>query len=198
MRRMSGQRLAGILEWTPIFKRAHKRYKQAAGRSNHPPAHEMEFELWPREREAFVRVCRRASRRRRRRRCLIGHVCGRVSIDTSTKFANWKRRLIRWIRDFRFYDLIGVYKSTSYVCLCVCVCVKEGSLNLVNRRFGCGSRKEFFSPSLRWEVYCFEFDRNDLIVHWVLLKFCTWSSMFLRSVYFLSSIRIYGIIKDNV
>lgn len=123
MRRMSGQRLAGILEWTPIFKRAHKRYKQAAGRSNHPPAHEMEFELWPREREAFVRVCRRASRRRRRRRCLIGHVCGRVSIDTSTKFANWKRRLIRWIRDFRFYDLIGVYKSTSCVCLCVCVCV---------------------------------------------------------------------------
>lgn len=103
-----------------LFLKGHKRYKQAAGRSDHPPAHEMEFELWPREREAFVRVCRRASRRRRRRRCLIGHVCGRVSIDTSTKFANWKRRLIRWIRDFRFYDLIGIYKSTSCVYLCVC------------------------------------------------------------------------------
>lgn len=28
----------------------------------------------------------------------------------------------------------------------VCVCVKEGSLNLVNRRFGCDSRKGFFFP----------------------------------------------------
>lgn len=30
----------------------------------------------------------------------------------------------------------------------VCVCAKEGSLNLVNRRFGCDSRKGFFFPFL--------------------------------------------------
>ena len=42
-------------------------------------------------------------------------------LAASTKFANWKRRLIRWmsIRDFRFYGLIGVYKYTSCVCVSV-------------------------------------------------------------------------------
>lgn len=48
MRRMSGQRLAGILEWTPIFKRAHKRINKRTSRGDHP-CHEMEFECcWSR------------------------------------------------------------------------------------------------------------------------------------------------------
>lgn len=63
----------------------------------------------------------------------------------------------------------------------MCECVKEGSLNLVNRRFGSRKGFFFFPPSLQWEVYCFEFDRSFGIVEIFHAMICT---VFLRSIYF--------------
>lgn len=164
MRRTSGQRLAGILEWTPIFKRAHKRYKQArrrgGGRSDHPPAHEMEFRAVAKLRERGLRTCLSSGVATPTPTSMPHRPHLRPRFDrylaASTKFANWKRRLIRWmsIRDFLFYGLVGVYEYTS----CACVWKREVWILWIEGLVVIRGR-DFFFPSLRWEVYRFEFDR---------------------------------------
>lgn len=165
MRRMSGQRLAGILEWTPIFKRAHKRYKQAGGEeaeeSDHPPAREMEFEPWPScggERPSYVSVVGRRDADADVDASRLWPRFDRYLLAASTKFANWKRRLIRWmsIRDFRFYGLIGVYELLRAACTRkreVWILWIEGLVVVRGREF------LFFFFFYGEKFVCFEFDR---------------------------------------
>lgn len=59
------------------------------------------------------------------------------------------------IRDFLFYGLVGVYEYTS----CVCVCEWGKFESCESKVWLWFEEGIFFSPSLRWEVYRFEFDR---------------------------------------